>query len=404
MSHCKVINFVDYSLNQGAPVGHKSAETLIGHESNGAVAGDRTPNQMVSLPLPLLGMNHYGISGEGDEWTLDSRCSYKMSPNRDWFTTYQPINGGKVWVYILKHKNDVFGKFKQWKAMIEKQTRKQIKRLRTDNGMEFCGEKVNEFCKNKDKLEPRARKCIFFGYANGVKGYRKEQLHTKNDPNVREKVEFVTKASKPIENMISTKPKDVAKSIEKEVPQTYHEAMTSRQFMQWIIAMNKEIESLQKNHTWQLVEKPKNQKIVGCKWLFKRNEEILREEDARFKTRLVEKGHTQKEGVDFNEVFSPVVKHSSIRVLVAMIKYIKKVLEHFEMQGLKPMSTPLVAHFKLSSTLSPQTEKKREYMSHVPYASAVGSMKYAIVYTRPNIPYAVSVVSRYMDRPRKINW
>ena len=79
-------------------------------------------------------------------------------------------------------------------------------------------------------------------------------------------------------------------------------------------------------------------------------------------------------------------------------------LEHFEMQGLKPMSTPLVAHFKLSSTLSPQTEKKREYMSHVPYASAVGSMKYAIVYTRPNIPYAVSVVSRYMDRPRKINW
>ena len=114
----------------------------------------------------------------------------------------------------------------------------------------------------------------------------------------------------------------VAKSIENEEPQTYHEAMTSRQFMQWIIAMNKEIESLQKNHTCQLVKKPKNQNIVGYKWLFKRNEEILREEDARFKTRLVEKGHTQKEGVDFNEVFSPVVKHSSIRVLVAMVHYL----------------------------------------------------------------------------------
>ncbi|KAL6326187.1 hypothetical protein AAG906_001582 [Vitis piasezkii] len=35
-----VINFVDYSLNQGAPAGHESAETPIGHESNGAVAGD----------------------------------------------------------------------------------------------------------------------------------------------------------------------------------------------------------------------------------------------------------------------------------------------------------------------------------------------------------------------------
>ena len=36
------------------------------------------------------------VTNSGDEWILDSRCSYKMSPNRDWFTTYQPINGGKV--------------------------------------------------------------------------------------------------------------------------------------------------------------------------------------------------------------------------------------------------------------------------------------------------------------------
>ncbi|RVW78225.1 hypothetical protein CK203_054721 [Vitis vinifera] len=52
-----VINFVDHSLNQGAPAGHESAETPIGHESNGAVAGDQTSNQMVHLPLPLLGTN-----------------------------------------------------------------------------------------------------------------------------------------------------------------------------------------------------------------------------------------------------------------------------------------------------------------------------------------------------------
>ena len=47
--------------------------------------------------------------------------------------------------------------------------------------------------------------------------------------------------------------------------------------------MNEKIESLQKNHTWQLVEKPKNQKIVGCKWVFKRKEGIIGVEDARFK-------------------------------------------------------------------------------------------------------------------------
>ena len=45
----------------------------------------------------------------------------------------------KVWVYILKHKNGVFEKFKQWKTMIDKQTRNHIKFLRIDNGVEFYG-------------------------------------------------------------------------------------------------------------------------------------------------------------------------------------------------------------------------------------------------------------------------
>ncbi|RVW24698.1 Retrovirus-related Pol polyprotein from transposon TNT 1-94 [Vitis vinifera] len=55
------------------------------------------------------------------------------------------------------------------------------------------------------------------------------------------------------------------------------------------------------------------------------------------------------------------------------------------MQGSKPVSTPLAAHSKLSSALSPQNEEEKEYMSHVPYASAVGSIMYVMVCTRPNI-------------------
>jgi hypothetical protein len=52
----------------------------------------------------------------------------------------------KVWVYFLKAKNEVFATFKQWKCMIEKQTCKQIKRLRTDNGLELCSGEFNAFC------------------------------------------------------------------------------------------------------------------------------------------------------------------------------------------------------------------------------------------------------------------
>ncbi|KAK3033955.1 hypothetical protein RJ639_034119 [Escallonia herrerae] len=114
----------------------------------------------------------------------------------------------KVWVYILKKKSDIFVQWKQFKMMIEKQTGKEIKCLKTDNGMEFCLDEFTEFYKNEGivrhrttpeevwsgkhanyeilrifgcpayahvndgKLESRAKKCIFLGYANGVKGYR----------------------------------------------------------------------------------------------------------------------------------------------------------------------------------------------------------------------------------------
>ena len=51
----------------------------------------------------------------------------------------------KIWIYILKNKSEALSKFKIWKAMIEKQTGKKVKRLRTDNGLEFCSEEFENF-------------------------------------------------------------------------------------------------------------------------------------------------------------------------------------------------------------------------------------------------------------------
>ncbi|KAG8481358.1 hypothetical protein CXB51_026131 [Gossypium anomalum] len=210
-------------------------------------------------------------------------------------------------------------------------------------------------------------------------------------------------------------------------------------------------------------------------------------EEPRYKARLVAKVYSQVPGVDFTNVFSPVVKHSSIRALLGIVAmhdleleqldsprqwykrfdsfmtshdfkrssfdscvyfkknsdgsfvylllyvddiliaakdkgkirkvkaqlseefemkdlgpakkilgmeilrnrktsklylsqkgYIEKVLCRFNMQSAKPISTPLAAHFRLSSALSPQSDDKIEYMSHVSYSSAVGSLIYAM--------------------------
>ena len=74
------------------------------------------------------------------------------------------------------------------------------------------------------------------------------------------------------------------------------------------------------------------------------------------------------------------------------------------MSDAKPVSTPLASHFHLSKDQSPETEEEREFMAKVPYASAIGSLMYAMVCTKPDIGYAVGVVSRFMSNPGKAHW
>jgi hypothetical protein len=85
-------------------------------------------------------------------------------------------------------------------------------------------------------------------------------------------------------------------------------------------------------------------------------------------------------------------------------EYIEKVLERFRMQNEKPVRTPLASHFKLTKEMCPKTQDEIEYMSRVSYSSAVGSLMYAMVCTRPDISHAVGVVSRYMNNPGKEDW
>ena len=72
------------------------------------------------------------------------------------------------------------------------------------------------------------------------------------------------------------------------------------------------------------------------------------------------------------------------------------------MQDCKPISTPFP--IKLSSKMSPSSEEERMEMSRVPYASAVGSLMFAMICTRPDIAHAVGVVSRYMAEPGREHW
>ncbi|KAK2366240.1 putative mitochondrial protein [Trifolium repens] len=89
---------------------------------------------------------------------------------------------------------------------------------------------------------------------------------------------------------------------------------------------------------------------------------------------------------------------------LSQAEYINRVLQRFNMDNAKPVSTPLASHFRLSKDQSPKTEEEKESMANIPYASAIGSLMYAMVCTRPDIGHAVGVVSRFMSNPGKTHW
>ena len=96
------------------------------------------------------------------------------------------------------------------------------------------------------------------------------------------------------------------------------------------MVMNEEMESLQKNQTCDLVKPYEGRQVVGCKWIFKKKSGSFTEEVIHFKACLVAKGYNQKEGLDYNEIFSLVVRHIYIRVLLALVATLDMELEQLD--------------------------------------------------------------------------
>ena len=119
-----------------------------------------------------------------------------------------------------------------------------------------------------------------------------------------------------------------AGSVEEPEPATYKEAMASKHAAEWRTAMDEEMASLHTNQTWELEDLPAGAKAIPVKWVFK-----VKKTPAgvveRYKARLVAKGYHQREGVDFDEAFAPVSKHTTLRALLA-----KAAAEDLEMDSL----------------------------------------------------------------------
>ena len=96
-----------------------------------------------------------------------------------------------------------------------------------------------------------------------------------------------------------------------EVPNSYREAMSSIDRDKWLAASTEEFKGLTQMGAWKLVDRPVDRKTIKCRWTY------VFKSDGRYKARLVVKGYTQVQGIDYKETFSLVARYESIRYLLA---------------------------------------------------------------------------------------
>ncbi|KAE8728570.1 hypothetical protein F3Y22_tig00004205pilonHSYRG00040 [Hibiscus syriacus] len=500
-------------------------------------------------------MENY-VSGQLDEEkysTIFSDCEWKITKGALviargslYYVTFINDSTGKVWVYFLKKKLEVFDTFRKWKAMVENETGLKVKRLRSDNGGEYKNSRFRDFCANnvikiettvpmtpqqngvaermnitlnerarsmkihyglpkllwdeaintatylinrgpsvplngripedvwskkeinlshlrvfgcisyvhinsaeRSKLDAKSNKCVFFGYGGDEFGYRfwdyeNQKIIKSRDVIFNENVMYKDKST--IESSSSNTEAETKEFAEFEEisrndvhisPEEVQEKPVTPELRR-SSRIHKRTQRYSPSLHYLLLTDNGELECYDEAMQVEDSVKIKEEHDEskRYKSRLVVKGFQQKEDIDYNEIFSPVLKLSTIKLVLKIVaaenlhleqldvkttflhgdleeeiymrqpesfieadkknlaEYIKKVLYRFNIQDAKPVSTPLGVHFRISKEQSPKTEEERAHMVKVPYASAIGSLMYAMVCTRLDIAQAVGAVSR----------
>ncbi|KAH9697414.1 hypothetical protein KPL71_023600 [Citrus sinensis] len=530
------------NLSKGFWVEAVTTAAYLINRSPSSALGFKTPQELWSgKPPDLSNLRIFGCPAYAHikQGKLEPRAV------KGYFLGYpEGIKGYKIWILngkpsrILISKDVTFDE----EQMLQSKVETDIEAAETEEA-ESAEQKVehSDGCKTSEEPTEQSKE-----------GKKLSELKTYQLARDREKRAIKMPKKYGIADLISFA-LTVADEVNDEEPLSYKEAMCCSDKLKWYVAMQDEITSLKKYNTWILVDKPSNKKLVGSKCIFKLKAGASEKEPPRLKARLVAKGFTQREGVDFNEVFSLIVKYSSIRLMlvlsvyhyleleqmdvktaflhgsldeeifmaqpegfiergsednVCLLKkslyglkqsprqwylkfdefmirhgycrrkfdncvyykflssgggiylllyvddmliackqkeeinklkvelstefemkdfdattkilgiqiirdrdsktlylsqadYVKKVLARFNMEDSKPVTTPLSTHFQLSKSLEPTIDDDLNYMRKIPYSSAVGSIMYAMVYTRPDLAHGVGVINRFMGNPDK---
>jgi hypothetical protein len=100
-------------------------------------------------------------------------------------------------------------------------------------------------------------------------------------------------------------------------PSSYADALSNSQSYEWNVAIRQGVDFLLENGTWTLVDLPIVRRVVSNMWVFKVKTDHLGQVE-RFKARFVAKRCSKRQGVDYTETFSPIIRMASLRVMLAI--------------------------------------------------------------------------------------
>ncbi|GJV18265.1 retrotransposon protein, putative, ty1-copia subclass [Tanacetum coccineum] len=255
------------------------------------------------------------------------------------------------YVYLLKHKHEVFETFKVFQKEVENQLGKTIKLLRSDRKGEYMSQEFLDHLKDHRIIAHRTPPYTpqHNGYPKETMGYSfyyppenkvlvarnakflENSLITQEASGSLEDLEIIqeegthpsidTSLNHEEDDLEIDKPQsDIIPIRDLGEPANYKAALLDPESDKWLNAMNVEMQSMKDNEVWDLVDLPPNGKTVGSKWLFKKKTDMDGAVHT-FKARLVAKGFTQTYGVDYEETFSPVADIRAIRILIAIAAY-----------------------------------------------------------------------------------
>ncbi|GKA03704.1 ribonuclease H-like domain, reverse transcriptase, RNA-dependent DNA polymerase [Tanacetum coccineum] len=181
------------------------------------------------------------------------------------------------------------------------------------------------------KLDDRSIKMVYLGNEQGSKAYRlfdptTQRVCVSRDVKFKENETWDWKDYIDSPSHFDHTPlrgfrtlKDLYENTEElllveDKPKNYKEASSDQK---WIKAMKVELDSINRNNIWELTTLPKGHKAIGLKWVFKTKKDA-NGNIIKHKARLVAKGYIQQHGIDFEEVFAPVARMETIRLLLAI--------------------------------------------------------------------------------------